>query len=174
MLRPLRLMKPWSTNFPPTKRQTSPRQRRRRRRRHSASTMQTASFNGVTPGVDHPRQLLELWGEPLDEDLTATTLSFELKGFPQTVVDFDGDQVASIRVELAEPIAAEDLIGEAWPRRLPARPRWSTTWGRSSRRPFPSGRHAITTAPTSARWRATRQERKRNRTDADRRASAKS
>ncbi len=78
----------------------------------SAATMQTASFNGATPGVTTRAQLLELWGDPLDEDLTATTLSFELKGFPQTVVDFTGEQVASIRVELAESIAAEDLTAK--------------------------------------------------------------
>jgi tetratricopeptide (TPR) repeat protein len=76
------------------------------------STLQTASFNGATPGVTTRAQLLELWGEPLDEDLTATTLSFELKGFPQTVVDFTGEQVASIRVELPESIAAEDLTAK--------------------------------------------------------------
>lgn len=77
-----------------------------------APTMQTASFNGATPGVTTRAQLLELWGEPLDEDLTATTLSFELKGFPQTVVDFAGEQIASIRVELPESIAAEDLTAK--------------------------------------------------------------
>jgi tetratricopeptide (TPR) repeat protein len=74
--------------------------------------IQTASFNGATPGVTTRAQLLELWGDPLDEDMTATTLSFELKGFPQAVVDFDGETVASIRVELATPIAAEDLTSK--------------------------------------------------------------
>jgi len=78
----------------------------------STSTLQTASFNGVTPGVTTRARLLEQWGDPLDEDLTAKTLSFELKGFPQTVVEFNGEQVASIRVELPEAIAAEDLTAK--------------------------------------------------------------
>jgi hypothetical protein len=75
----------------------------------SESSLQTASFNGVTPGATTRAKVLEQWGDPLDEDLTAKTLSFELKGFPQTVVEFNGEQVASIRVELPEAIAAEDL-----------------------------------------------------------------
>lgn len=78
----------------------------------SDSSLQTASFNGVTPGVTTRAQVLEQWGDPLDEDLTAKTLSFELKGFPQTVVEFNGERAASIRVELAESIAAEDLTAK--------------------------------------------------------------
>lgn len=78
----------------------------------SDSTLQTASFNGVTPGVTTRAKVLEQWGDPLDEDLTAKTLSFDLKGFPQTVVEFNGEQVASIRVELPEAIAAEDLTAK--------------------------------------------------------------
>lgn len=74
--------------------------------------MQTASFNGVTPGVTTRAQLMEFWGEPLDDDKLAETLSFELNGFPQAVVDLDGDTVASIRVELPETIAAEDLTAK--------------------------------------------------------------
>lgn len=42
----------------------------------SDSSLQTASFNGVTPGVTTRAQVLEQWGDPLDEDLTAKTLSF--------------------------------------------------------------------------------------------------
>lgn len=78
----------------------------------AAAAMQTASFNGATPGVTTRAQLLELWGNPLDEDLTATTLSFELKGFPQAIVEFNGELLASIRVELPEAIAAEDLTAK--------------------------------------------------------------
>jgi tetratricopeptide (TPR) repeat protein len=76
------------------------------------ATRQTASFNGATPGVTTRAQLLELWGEPLDDDVTAKTLSFALKGFPQTLVEFDRQRVASIRVELPEPMAAEDLTAK--------------------------------------------------------------
>ncbi|WP_428307176.1 hypothetical protein [Lacipirellula sp.] len=77
----------------------------------SPSELQTASFNGATPGVTTRAQLIKLWGEPLDDDMAAETLSFELPGFPQTIVDFDGERIASIRVELSEVIAAEDLSG---------------------------------------------------------------
>lgn len=74
--------------------------------------LQTASFNGATPGVTTRVQLLAAWGDPVDQDFTAETLAFELKGFPRASVDFDGNRVAAIRVELAEPMAAEELIAK--------------------------------------------------------------
>ena len=70
-----------------------------------------AKFNGVQPGTSTRRKLLAAWGSP-DDTVTAgdsEILSYKTEPFRSIEVLLTADMVDAIKIELAEPVPAEDL-----------------------------------------------------------------
>jgi len=77
-----------------------------------AARPETASFNGVTPGVTTRADILEQWGEPFQGEEGDDGLVYKLELFPTIKVALAGDRVESIRVELLQPAEPKGLIGK--------------------------------------------------------------
>lgn len=70
-----------------------------------------ASFNQVHPGESNSAELKKHWGEPaqvIDRD-GLETLVYAIEPFRQITVDVVNDVVAAITVQLAQPVAADEL-----------------------------------------------------------------
>lgn len=73
--------------------------------------IEVASFNGATPGVTTRAELLRDWGQPVDQP-NPKSMTYALPGFAGVTVRFEGDRVDSLRIELASPASADDLIAK--------------------------------------------------------------
>ncbi len=78
----------------------------------AAVAIQTASFNGVTPGVTTRAELLRAWGEPASDAGTGRVLTYRLKGFDAVTATLEGDQLTALRVELLVPATTDELVGK--------------------------------------------------------------
>ncbi|MCG8448671.1 MAG: hypothetical protein MI725_03700 [Pirellulales bacterium] len=68
------------------------------------------SFEGVTPGISHRREVFQAWGDPRSEETTAVVLKFRFEKFESVKASFDGDVVDAIAVRLDDPLPIETLI----------------------------------------------------------------
>ncbi len=71
--------------------------------------IEVASFHGITPGISNRINVLRTWGDPRSDDTQATELKYRFDNLPAVHVRFDGNKVASILVELAQPTSKPTL-----------------------------------------------------------------
>jgi hypothetical protein len=62
------------------------------------------SFEGITPGISHRREVFRTWGDPRSEETTAATLEYRFDRFQGVEVSFDHDIVDAILVRLENPL----------------------------------------------------------------------
>ncbi|HEX6961558.1 MAG TPA: hypothetical protein VF175_06805, partial [Lacipirellula sp.] len=74
--------------------------------------MQPATFNGVTPGVTTRAEVLAKWTGAQEADAKGPTLTYSLGSFPTIEINFNGEIVQSIRVELAKPDGFASMVAK--------------------------------------------------------------
>lgn len=77
-----------------------------------ASTTEVLSFHGVTPGISTRSDVLEAWGDPQSGEKSADTITFQFDKLKAVQVDFDGDVVDAIVVELPRSLPAHKLSAQ--------------------------------------------------------------
>lgn len=68
------------------------------------------SFEGVTPGISHRRDVFRAWGDPRSEETNLQTLTYRFDKFQAVEVSFDGDIVDAILVRLDNPFPFGALV----------------------------------------------------------------
>ena len=68
------------------------------------------SFEGVTPGISHRRDVFQAWGDPVREGTNDGKLLFHFDRFQSVEASFDGDVVDAITVQLIDAMPLPSLI----------------------------------------------------------------
>ena len=68
------------------------------------------SFHGITPGISTRINVLRTWGDPRSEETTAAELKYRFGKLKFVYVQFDGDVVDAILVELPKSLPRHRLI----------------------------------------------------------------
>ena len=68
------------------------------------------SFHGITPGISTRINVLRTWGDPRSEETTAAELKYRFGKLKFVYVQFDGDVVDAILVELPKSLPTHRLI----------------------------------------------------------------
>jgi tetratricopeptide (TPR) repeat protein len=68
------------------------------------------SFHGITPGISTRSDVLQAWGDPLEKQQGAAKLLYHFDKLKSVQVEFDGDVVDTIVVELPRSLPAHKLV----------------------------------------------------------------
>ena len=68
------------------------------------------SFEGVTPGISHRRDVFQAWGDPVSDGASDGKLQFRFERFKSVEASFDGDVVDAITVQLIDALPLKSLI----------------------------------------------------------------
>ncbi|MCH8840860.1 MAG: hypothetical protein IH831_09355 [Planctomycetes bacterium] len=68
------------------------------------------SFHGITPGISTRINVLRAWGDPRSEETTAAELKYRFGKLKFVYVQFDGDVVDAIVVELPKSLPTHRLV----------------------------------------------------------------
>ncbi len=79
-------------------------------KKNEQAQSEVISFEGVTPGISHRRDVFRAWGDPRSEETTAKTLEYRFDKFQAVEVSFDGDIVDAILVRLEKSIPLDVLV----------------------------------------------------------------
>lgn len=71
-----------------------------------------AKFNGIQPGTSTTRQLKAVWGEPTNSVAAdgSRVLTYDLAPFRSVEVLISDDVVQAVKIELSDPVPAENLV----------------------------------------------------------------
>ncbi len=70
------------------------------------------NFHKITPGISTRIDVLHTWGDPRNEETTAQELDYRFDKLEAVHVQFDGDVVDAVVVELPRPLSAEKLVSK--------------------------------------------------------------
>lgn len=75
-----------------------------------ATTLESVTFHGITPGISTRSEVLTDWSPPANADTSSATLNFQFDGLKSVDVKFAGEIVNSIAITLDKPAPMSEMI----------------------------------------------------------------